>query len=103
LAYNARAAREPPFSFRVARVAVGAGRESQQTAVIVVALPGQQRRVLCQQLLEPFDVVIVNHATSLRGRPLQTVAEPFVHFSGEVLPAGEAVFTREHELRLALR
>ena len=69
-----RATREPLFSLRVARVPVGAGRESQHAAVIIViALPGQQRRVLSQQLLQTFDVVVVNDATSLRCRPLQPV------------------------------
>ena len=70
---------------------------------VVVALPGQQRRVFSQQLLQAFDVVVVNDASSLRCRPLQTVAEAFAHFSGEVLPAGVAVLTRDHELRVALR
>ena len=88
---------------RVARVAIGTRGESQQAAVIVVALPGQQRRVFSQQLLQAFDVVVVNDASSLRCRPLQTVAEAFAHFSGEVLPAGVAVLTRDHELRVALR
>ena len=99
----ARPAREPLFSLRVACVAIGAGGESQQAAVIVVVLPGKQRRVFSQQLLQAFDVVVVNDASSLRCRPLQTFAEPFAHFSGEVLPAGVAVLTRDHELRVALR
>ena len=56
-----------------------------------------------QQLPQAFDVVVVNGASSLCCRPLQTVAEAFAHFRGEVLPAGEAVLTRDHELRVALR
>jgi hypothetical protein len=32
---------EPPFSLRVARVAIGAGGKSQQAAVIVVPVPGK--------------------------------------------------------------
>src|SRR4029453_12564288 len=36
-------------------------------------------------------------------RPLEALAEAFAHFSGEVLPAGVAVLTRDHELRIALR
>ncbi len=50
-----------------------------------------------------FDVVVVNDASSLLRCPLQTVAEAFAHFGGEILPAGEAVLTREHELGVALR
>ena len=34
-------AREPLFSLRVACITIGAGGESQQTAVIVVAVPGK--------------------------------------------------------------
>ena len=40
-----RRAGEPPFSFRIARVAISAGGESQQTTVIIIVLPGQQRRI----------------------------------------------------------
>jgi hypothetical protein len=54
-------------------------------------------------VLQAFDVVVVNDASSLCGRPLQTVAKTFAHFSGEVLPPGVAVLTRDHELRVALR
>jgi hypothetical protein len=45
----------------------------------------------------------VNDASSLRCRPLQTLAEAFVHLSGEVLPPGVPVLTRDHELCVALR
>ena len=58
----ARRASERLFPVRVEAVAVGAGGDSQQAAVIVVALPGQQRRVFSQQLLQAFDVVVVNDA-----------------------------------------
>jgi hypothetical protein len=54
-------------------------------------------------LLQTFDVVVVNDASSLRRCPLQTVAEAFAHFGGEILPDGEAVLTREHELGVAQR
>src|SRR5206468_12871378 len=85
--------------------AIGARGDSQQAAftVPVVALPGQQRRVFGQQLLQLFDVVVVNDASSLCCRPLQTLAEAVAHFSDEVLPAGAAVLARDHELRVALR
>ena len=66
-------------------------------------MPGQQRRVFSQQLLQTFDVVVVNDASSLRYRPLEPLAEALADFSGEVLPAGIAVLTRDHELRVALR
>src|SRR5688500_10722802 len=56
-----------------------------------------------QQLLQPFDIVVVNDALSLRGRPLQTPAKALAHLSGELLPALEAVLTRDNELRVALR
>ena len=59
----ARPAGEPLFSLRVACVAIGAGGESQQTAVIVVVSPGKQRRVFSQQSLQAFDVVVVNDAS----------------------------------------
>jgi hypothetical protein len=39
----------------------------------------------------------------LRGCPLEAVAGASAHFSGEVSPAGVAVLTRDHELRIALR
>ena len=102
---GARGAGEPPFSLRVAGVAIGAGGDSQQAAATDrgVAVPGQQGRVFGQQLLQSFDVVVVNDAARLCCRPLQTLAEAIAHFSGEVLPAGVAVFTRDHELRVALR
>ena len=90
---------------RVAGVSVSARGDSQQAAltVPVVALPGQQRRVFRQQLLQAFDVVVVNDASSLRYRPLKPLADAFAHLGGEVLPAGEAVFTRDDKLRVALR
>src|SRR5205823_14017486 len=72
-------------------------------ATVAMALPGEQRRVINQQLFQAFDIVAVNDASSLRCRPLQTPAEALAHFSGEVLPAGAAVLTRDHELRVALR
>ena len=45
----------------------------------------------------------MNGAVSLLDGPLEIVAEAFADFSHEVLPAGEAVFTRERELGVALR
>src|SRR5262245_50465734 len=45
----------------------------------------------------------MNHASSLRYRPLQPFALTFAHLGGEVLPAGVAVLTRNHELSVALR
>ena len=71
--------------------------------MIIVVLPGQQRRVFRQQLLQAFDVVVVNDASSLRCRPLESFAEAFADFSGEVLPACVAVLARDQELRVALR
>ena len=76
---RARRAREPPFSLRVAGVAIGAGGESKEAAVIVAALPGKQRRVFSQQLLQAFNIVVVNDALRLRCRPLQTVSKAFAH------------------------
>ena len=67
----ARPAGEPLFPLRVAGVAIGTRGHSQQAAVIVVVLPGKQRRVFGQQLLQAFDVVVVNDASSLRYRPLE--------------------------------
>ena len=100
---SARPAGEPPFSLRVACVAVGAGGESQQPAIIFVVVPRKQRRVFSQQLLQACDVVVVNDASSLRCRPLQPFAEPLADLRREVLPAGVAVLARDHELRVALR
>ena len=73
---GARPAGEPLSLAPGRRVAVGAGGESQQPAIIFVVVPGQQRRVFSQQLLQAFDVVVVNDASSLRCRPLQPFAEP---------------------------
>ena len=39
----------------------------------------------------------------LRRRPLQALAETLAHFGREVLPAGETVLARDHELGVALR
>ena len=68
-----------------------------------MALPGEQRRVFSQQLLQAFDVVVVNDPSSLRYRPLEPLAEALADLSREVLPAGVAVLARDHELRVALR
>ena len=46
---GARAAGEPPLSLWVAGVTIGAGGDSQQAAVIVVAVPGKQRRVFTER------------------------------------------------------
>ena len=102
---RARRTGKPSFSLRIAGVAVGARGNSQQAAftVPVVALPGQQRGVFSQQLLQAFDVVVVNDASSLCCRPLESFAEAFADFSGEVLPAGVAVLAGDHELRVTLR
>ena len=99
----ARRTGEDPFSVRVEAVAIGARGDSQQATVTLVAFPGKERRVLRQQLLQTFDVVVVNEASGLRRRPLQTVAEALAHFRGEVRPAWVAVLTRDHELSVALR
>src|SRR5262247_576954 len=101
--FGARRAGEDLFSVRVEAVAIGARGDSQQAALIVVALPGKQRGIFSQQLLLVFGVVVVNDASRLCYRPLQSAAKAFSHFSGEVLPAGVAVLTCDHELRVALR
>ena len=61
-----RPARENLFPVRVEAIGIGARRDSQQAALIVVTLPGQQRRVFGQQVLQTFDVIVVNDASSLR-------------------------------------
>ena len=43
-------------------------------------MPRQQRRVFSEQLLQAFDVVVVNRALSLRCRPLQTLVKTLAHF-----------------------
>src|SRR5438093_12525297 len=91
------------FSFRTEGVAIGAGGHLQQTAVPLVSLPRQQGRVFSKQLLQAFDVVVVNDASSLCCRPLESLAEAFADFGGEILPAGVAVLTGDHELRISLR
>ncbi len=91
------------FAERVEAVAIGACRESQQTALDLVTLPRQQQGVLSQELLQALDVIVVNDAPGLRCCPFQPPAEALTHFSGEVLPAGVAVLTRDHELCVALR
>jgi hypothetical protein len=97
---GACSASEPSFSFRVACVPVGErGHREQATAF----LPGKQHRVFSQQLSQTLDVVVVNDASSLRHRPIQTPAEPLAHLGGQVLPAVKAVFPRDHELSVTLR
>jgi hypothetical protein len=54
-------------------------------------------------LLQAVDVVVVNDASRLLGRPLQTFAKALADFSGEILPAGEAVLACECELGIAQR
>src|SRR5215469_2806242 len=98
----ARHTGEDLLSVRVEAVAIGVGRDSEQAAFAVVALPRNQPRIFSQQLLQAFDVVVVNGACSLCCRALQTVTEAFAHLSGEVLPSGVAVLAREHELGIAL-
>jgi hypothetical protein len=66
-------------------------------------VPRKQCRVLSQQSLQAFDVVVVNDAPSLRCRPLEPLAEPFADFSGQVLPSGIAVLASDDKLRVALR
>jgi hypothetical protein len=66
-------------------------------------VPRQQRRILSEQLLQPFDVVVVNDLSRLCHRPLQTPAKALTHFSGEGLPTSVAVLTGDDELRVALR
>ena len=70
--------------------------------MIVVVFPGKQRRIFSQQLPETLDVVVVNDAPGLCDGPLQTRAETCAHLGGEVLPACEAVLTRNHELGVSL-
>jgi len=102
---RARPASEPLFSLRIARVGVGAGGHSQQAAltVPVVVVPRQQRGILRQQLLQAYDVVVVNDASRLRRGPLEAFAEALAHFSGEISPTGEPVLTREYELSVPQR
>jgi hypothetical protein len=66
-------------------------------------MPGQQRRVRSQQLLQRFDIVVVNDASSLCNRPLESLAKPLGDLGCEVLPAGKTILTRDDELRIALR
>jgi len=81
----ARRASEVLLGERVEAVAIGPRGESQQPSVIVVVVrfvPGEQRRVLGQQLLQAFDVVVVNDASSLLDRPFETHAKPFAYLRG---------------------
>jgi hypothetical protein len=43
---------------------------------------------------------VTNDASSLRYRPLESLAEPLAHLSREVLPAGVTVLARDHETAL---
>ena len=90
------------FSLLGARITVRAGGESEEAVVLVVALPRKQRREFSQQLLQSFDVVVVNRAARLRGGPVETTADSLVDLGGEVLPARVAVLARDDELRVAL-
>jgi hypothetical protein len=54
--------------------------------VPLVSLPGEQRRVFVKQLLQAFDVVVVNEARRLCDRPLESVAEACTHFMNRRAP-----------------
>ena len=56
-----------------------------------------------QQLFQMVDIVVVNRASSLCDRRLQTVAESFAHLGLEILPSGVTVLARDHQLRVTLR
>ena len=48
-------------------------------------------------------VLVVNRDLGLRGSPLERVAEAFLHLRRQIRPAGESVFARDDELRIAVR
>jgi hypothetical protein len=65
---------ERAFTRRVACVAVGSRGDAQHAAVIIViATPGEQRRVIGQQLLQPVEILVVDDASCLRYRRLEAV------------------------------
>src|SRR5262249_58791149 len=90
---------------RVEAVGVRARRDPQQTALgfSVVTAPRKYRGILGQQLLQTFDVVVMNDTSSLYDCPLQPLVQTFAHLSGEVLPTCVTILTRNHELSIALR
>ena len=91
------------FADRIEAVAIRTRGQSQKAALITVVVPRKQRRELSQQWLQAFDVVVVYDASSLPDRPFQTATKAFADFGGEILPAGKAVLTRDHQLRVTLR
>ena len=78
---------------------IGGRGVSQQAALTVVALPGQQRRLFCQPLRQRSTSLSWIMRSCLRDRPLEAPAEALGRFGGEVLRTGEAVLTGEQELR----
>ena len=88
---------------RVAAVAEGACGHPQQPAVTFLISPGEQGGIFGQQLLQTFDVIVVNGALGLGCRPLQALTHAFEDLLGEVLPPGNAIFAREHQLGITAR
>src|SRR5262245_49202276 len=80
-------ARKVFLSERVAAVAVGTGSDPQQSAIVFICLPRQQRRVFRQQLTQSIDVIVMNDAAGFGYGPLKSAAEAFFYFSNQVFPA----------------
>src|SRR6266850_6694618 len=61
-------AREVLFVGRVEAIAIGAGRDSQQSVLgpfNLATMPGKQCWILSQQLLQTFDIVVMNDVSRL--------------------------------------
>jgi hypothetical protein len=100
--FGTRQAREVLLACWVGAIAVGPSSHAEQTAVVFIRLPRQQRRVFRQQLPQTFDVIVMDSAAGLVYGPLQSFAETLLYFFYQVLPAGKPIFARQHELGITL-
>jgi hypothetical protein len=78
-------ARKPAFAVRITGITESTRRHREQAAVLVGGLLRQQRRVFGQQSLQA------------------TRSLSWMTLGRQLLPAGETVFARDDELRVALR
>jgi hypothetical protein len=95
-------AREVLLAERVATVAERTGSHPEQSAVVLIRPPRQQRRVVRQQPPETFDVIVVDDAAGFGDGPCECAAEASLYFFDQVLPAGEPIFARQHQLGITL-
>ena len=85
------------------RAVHGVGRGGIEQRLIARVAPRDQRWIFRQQRSQPLVVLVVNRNPCLRRSPVEPTARALLHFGRESRPAGESVFTRDDELRVAVR